>query len=207
MNLMIPIFPLNLVVFPGSRYPLHIFEERYKKMVERCLKDNSGFGIITMVGNELARIGSYVRIKEVTKKFENGEMDIIVEGVNRFQTTDIRVHKDGYYQAFTKDYSDFSYEIDNSLQLQLKERFEELLEKFNFHLDENFWNNYQLANRKSFKIAEKSGLSIDQQQEFLMIRNENQRMHFLLAHFERLDKEISKNLALRAIILGDGYIP
>jgi Lon protease-like protein len=207
MNLVIPVFPLNLVVFPGSKYPLHIFEERYKKMINRCLNDKIGFGIITMVGNELSRIGSFVKINEVIQQHPNGELDIIVEGIKRFQTTDIKTHPDGYYQAFTKDYSDYEVNIDDSLQFQLKEKFEALLEKFSFQLDEVFWQNYQQSKRKSFKIAEKAGLTLDQQQQLLSLKNENKRMLFLIDHFEKLDKEISKNLATRAIVLSDGYLP
>ncbi len=45
----IPIFPLNLVVFPDSKYPLHIFEERYKILLQKCLTDNSGFGIVASI--------------------------------------------------------------------------------------------------------------------------------------------------------------
>jgi Lon protease-like protein len=58
----IPLFPLNLVVFPNSRYPLHIFEERYKKMINDCLTDETGFGIVAPSGKELSKIGSYAVI-------------------------------------------------------------------------------------------------------------------------------------------------
>lgn len=203
----IPLFPLSLVVFPGSKYPLHIFEERYKKLINKCIEDQTGFGIITKFGKDFSKVGCYVIINDIVKKYPGGEMDIIVEGQKRFYKYNITMHPDGYYEADIEDYTDMPAQVDVSLEFQLKERFEHLLEKFNFHLDENFWLNYQTAERKSFKIAEKSGLTIEQQQAFLLLQNENKRLHFLIDHFEKLDKEITKNAAIKSIVLGDGYLP
>ena len=59
---------------------------------------------------------------------------------------------------------------------------------------------------KSFKIAEKSGLSIIQQQELLTIPSENKRLSYLLEHFEKLEEKLEENKATREIILGDGYL-
>lgn len=202
----IPLFPLNLVVFPNSRYPLHIFEDRYKKMMNRCLAEGLGFGIIVPKQNELSEIGSFVVIVQVLKKHKNGEMDIIVEAKNRFKIKKITVHSDGYLTADIENYFDLQSDVNPSLLYEMEEIFEKLIEKYEFKLEESFWSRYNSARFKSFKIAEKSGLTLDQQQTLLTLRDENRRISFLIEHFEKLEKEISKNIGLRNIILGDGYI-
>ena len=202
----IPLFPLNLVVFPLSRYPLHIFEERYKKMVKECLDKGSGFGIVAPSGKEISKIGSFVVISSVLKKSANGEMDIVIEAQNRFFINNIISHPDGYLVAEVEDYSDVQPEASPSLLDEMEEMFERILEKYDFELEESFWTRYHDAKTKSFKIAEKSGLSLTQQQTLLTLQDENRRINFLIQHFEKLDEEISKNVGLRNIILGDGYL-
>ncbi|NWF87901.1 MAG: LON peptidase substrate-binding domain-containing protein [Ignavibacteriaceae bacterium] len=202
----IPVFPLNLVVFPNSRYPLHIFEERYKIMINRCLETETGFGIVAPLGNELAKIGSYVIIPQVLKKYENGEMDIIVEAKNRFSIKRIFTHPDGYITSEVEDYFDIQPVANPALLVELEGRFEKILEKYDFKLEESFWAHYQIAKLKSFKIAEKSGLSLIEQQALLTLQDENHRINFLINHFEKLSEEISKNAGLRNIILGDGFL-
>jgi len=203
---MIPIFPLNLVVFPESKYPLHIFEERYKKMVSRCLEENSGFGMVTQINDQLSKVGSYLNIVDVIKRYVNGEMDIVVEGKGRFIITNLDLHMDGYMIGNIEEYSDAPSVIDPILLEELQERFEKIIDKFNFHLDEFFWSRYKQIKSKSFKLAEKAGLSIEQQQDLLVLQDENKRITFLIDHFEKLDEQISKNASLKNIILNNGYI-
>jgi Lon protease-like protein len=202
----IPLFPLNLVVFPLSRYPLHVFEDRYKNMINKCLAEKSGFGIVAPRGKELSKIGSYVIISSVLKISANGEMDIVVEAQSRFFINSINTHVDGYLLAEVDEYPDVQPEASPSLLDEMEEMFERILEKYDFDLEESFWKCYHNAKSKSFKIAEKSGLSLTQQQTLLNLQDENRRINFLISHFEKLDEEISKNAGLRNIILGDGFI-
>lgn len=202
----IPLFPLNLIVFPNSRYPLHIFEERYKKMIARCLDDETGFGIVAPKEKELAKVGSYVVITQVLKRYKNGEFDIVVEAKNRFTINKVAVHQDGYLLADVDDYFDIQPDANPALLDQMEEIFEKLMDKYDFKLEDSFWSRYNSARFKSFKIAEKSGLSLEQQQTLLSLRDENRRISFLIEHFQKLDEEISKNIGLRNIILGDGYL-
>ena len=77
----IPIFPLNLVVFPDSKYPLHIFEERYKILIEKCLREKTGFGIVASFERKISDVGVYVIIDSVVKVYDNVESDIVVDGL------------------------------------------------------------------------------------------------------------------------------
>jgi ATP-dependent Lon protease len=193
-------------MFPKSKYPLHIFEERYKKMVNKCLDEKTGFGVIAQIGSDLSKVGCYVIIYDLLNKYESGEMDIIVEGKKRFKINNLTVNPDGYYFAEVESYSDITIPVDPYLVSQMLNKFKEILEKFNFQLEDTFWNIYKKSRRKSFKLAEKAGLTLEQQQQLLKIQNENERISFLIKHFEKLEDEITKNAAVRSIVLGDGYL-
>lgn len=87
-QLTIPMFPLNMVVLPGETIKLHIFEERYKQLINDCLLNEAHFGIPFAVNGKIKTHGVEVKIKKVLKVDENGEMDILVEGVNVFNILD-----------------------------------------------------------------------------------------------------------------------
>lgn len=203
----ISLFPLSLVVFHGSKYPLHIFEERYKKMVHRCLVNVERFGITAQIGNSLSAVGSYVRIVKVLKEYDNGESDIVVQGLSRFILVKYQPHPDGYYEAEINGYDDISNTLvdDDSLN-DLKEKLKKIMDKVNFKLNISFWENYLQFPSKSFKIAEKSGLSLVQQQKLLSLQDENERIGFLLEHLDSIEKKIDRGKTVKEITLGDGYI-
>ncbi|MBZ5655838.1 MAG: LON peptidase substrate-binding domain-containing protein [Acidobacteriia bacterium] len=89
---MLPIFPLELVLFPGVPLPLHIFEPRYKEMIAECLDLKTPFGILRASSEGVADIGCTAEILEVTKKYDDGRMDILTRGVDRFEV--LEVHED-----------------------------------------------------------------------------------------------------------------
>ncbi|HKI79176.1 MAG TPA: LON peptidase substrate-binding domain-containing protein [Ignavibacteriaceae bacterium] len=206
-NSIIPLFPLSLVVFPESKYPLHIFEERYKRMLRRCRSNGEGFGIAAQIGTDISKVGTYVKVSEILKEYESGESDIIVHGTNRIVILEYHLNPDGYYEALVENYGDITESIINDSAVEeLKDKFKEIVGKVNFKLEDAFWNNYLKNANKSFKIAEKSGLSISQQQKLLTLQDENERVNYLLNHFEKLEGQIEKSSALKEIILSDGYI-
>jgi len=204
----IPIFPLALVIFPNSKYPLHIFEERYKILINKCFANNSGFGIVSRIGDSISEVGVYVEVADVTKIYESGELDIVVGGKWRFKRLDLEMHPDGYYLSDVKRIGDQEADADmnNNLFYALKQRVQEMLKLVNFSVSQGFWEALEKTKLKSFKIAEKSGLSILQQQELLTIAGENKRLSYLLEHFDRLEEKVEENRSMRELILGDGYL-
>jgi Lon protease-like protein len=89
---LVPIFPLELVLFPGVPLPLHIFEPRYKEMIAECLELKQPFGVVRASSEGVADIGCTAEILQVTKKYDDGRMDILTRGVDRFEV--IEVHED-----------------------------------------------------------------------------------------------------------------
>jgi Lon protease-like protein len=80
-----PLFPLGLVMLPGEVVPLHIFEERYKRMIGECLDEEREFGIIWLAEDELKEIGCAARITRVLERFDDGRMNILAEGTTPFR--------------------------------------------------------------------------------------------------------------------------
>ena len=80
-----PLFPLGLVLLPGEAVPLHIFEERYKLMIGECLDEEREFGIIWLADDALKDVGCSARITQVLERFDDGRINIVVEGTDPFR--------------------------------------------------------------------------------------------------------------------------
>jgi Lon protease-like protein len=92
VNSLLPIFPLDLVLLPGVPLPLHIFEPRYREMIAECLERKKPFGVVRASSDGVADIGCTAEIMSVTKKYDDGRMDILTRGVERFEV--IHVNND-----------------------------------------------------------------------------------------------------------------
>ena len=92
----IPLFPLNVVLMPGTSVPLHIFEERYKQMVNECLDSETEFGMVLADEDGTRGVGCTARIVELVQRFEDGRMVILVEGSRRFKLNNIMTGKPYY---------------------------------------------------------------------------------------------------------------
>ena len=92
----IPLFPLNVVLMPGAPLPLHIFEERYKQMVDECLESESEFGMVLADESGTRRVGCTAKIVELVERYEDGRMLILVEGSRRFKLNSILTGKPYY---------------------------------------------------------------------------------------------------------------
>ena len=80
-----PLFPLGLVLLPQERLPLHIFEDRYRTMIGQCLEAEAEFGIIWLSDDGLKEVGCSARIDRVLERFDDGRMNILVEGTTPFR--------------------------------------------------------------------------------------------------------------------------
>ncbi len=84
-ELLLPLFPLDLVLLPGVPLPLHIFEPRYKEMIRECLDQKRPFGIVRAKDESFVNIGCTADIMNVLKTYPDGRMNILVEGQKRFE--------------------------------------------------------------------------------------------------------------------------
>jgi uncharacterized protein len=86
---LLPLFPLELVLLPGMSLPLHIFEPRYREMIAECLEQKKPFGVVRASSDGVADIGCTAEILSVTKKYDDGRMDIVTRGVERFEVVEV----------------------------------------------------------------------------------------------------------------------
>jgi Lon protease-like protein len=96
----IPLFPLNLVLFPKMPLPLHIFELRYRRVIRRCTEEHEEFGVLLHTGKELTRVGCTARVEGVIREYGDGRFDILSLGHERFRV-----------QRFFKDQSHLEAEV------------------------------------------------------------------------------------------------
>ena len=106
---LIPLFPLHLVVFPRTRLPLNIFEERYKEMVGDAIRDNSEFGIVLAKEEGIVNAGCTVTIEKVMQMYSDGRMDILTRGQRRFEIETLNQEK-SYLQAEVNFFDDEDFD-------------------------------------------------------------------------------------------------
>jgi Lon protease-like protein len=102
---LIPLFPLRVVVFPRTRLPLHIFEERYKEMVGNAIRDHSEFGVVLAKEDGIVNAGCTVMVEKVLETYPDGRMDILTRGLRRFEIVELSGEKD-YLQAEVSFFDD-----------------------------------------------------------------------------------------------------
>lgn len=102
---LIPLFPLQVVVFPRTPLALHIFEERYKEMVGNAIRENSEFGMVLAKGEGIVNAGCTVTVEKVVHMHPDGRMDILTRGQRRFEIQKLEEEKD-YLQAHVSFFDD-----------------------------------------------------------------------------------------------------
>jgi ATP-dependent Lon protease len=197
----LPLFPLNLVLYPNERLPLHIFEERYKDLTRYCLDHDVPFGILRSENDTLSDVGTTARIQKVVNRYEDGRMDIAVRGEERFQL--LTLHEEKSY--YTADVSLLEDE-DETLDLDLKERaitqHMKLLELAGRTVRPDL---YKDVEKLSYVLARNAVLDEEQKQELLERTSENERIQYLIRHFETLIPRVEQKEDVNRRIRSNGH--
>ncbi len=178
----IPLFPLNLVAFPGEDLNLHVFEPRYKQLVNDCIDEGSTFGIPSYIDNKI-ELGTEVEIVEISKTYEDGRMDIRTKATNSFKVNDFwNPWGEKLYAGGEIIYIERSSEkTDLVLLLKMKELVSQL---FAWLQEPKVPN---VAKAKSvFDIGHKIGFKLEEEYELLKMPSENARLEYTINHLERL---------------------
>jgi len=197
----LPLFPLDLVLYPNERLPLHIFEERYKDLTQYCLDHEVSFGIVRKDGDNLADVGTTAGIEEIVNRYEDGRLDIAVRGEERFRIR--AVHDEKSY--YTADVS-LIEEEDESVDLDLKERVitqhMKLLELAGRTVRPDLYKNVEYL---SYVLAQNAALDGEQKQELLEKTSENDRIRYLIRHFESLIPRVEQKEEVNRRIRSNGH--
>lgn len=179
----LPLFPLNIVVYPGEKLNLHIFEPRYKQLVLDCIMDGKNFGIPTYIQNSVGQFGTEVEIQGIEKKYENGEMDIRSKGLRVFKVLKFdRTAPGRLYAGGEVEWVTYADDEDIITKTRIRECMQKLyeslgLKSLSIDLKENF---------KSFEIAHQLGLNLEQEFALLQMQNESDRQEAILQHLENI---------------------
>ena len=184
MTNFIPIFPLSIVVYPGEKLPLHIFEPRYKQLIRECAEQQKPFGIPTVIKNNVQEMGTLVTLKDIVKEYENGEMDIRTEGQQVFRILEIiRVIPDKLYSGSIVNYPESDQDAGNGKLMQtVLAGIKELHRLLNISKDFKKPDEELL----SFDVAHHAGLSLEEEYELLGLTRELQRQEYLKRHLQKV---------------------
>jgi hypothetical protein len=178
----LPLFPLNLVVFPHEDLNLHIFEPRYRQLIDECLDEKKTFGIPSFVNSKLLGYGTEVKVKLLSKRYGDGRMDIKTKGIRIFRIVDFQNPANGKLYAGgevifieNEDLND----VINPYLLSLVEKLYQILKvKVDFEKPEYM--------PFSHRIVHKIGISMQEEYEILITSNEKLRQQILIDHLERI---------------------
>ncbi len=205
-----PLFPLNVVLFPHSKIPLHIFEERYKKLIRESIETESEFGILLFANHKIYTTGCTAKVTELLSKNEKGEMDIVAEGFQRFELLHYKSGTDDYFIGKVRILEDYYDEFDkNKLDdcLKIYNEFVEIVYKGS--ISKIFQNDIKWKKQVrsfAFVMAEKSGMNITERQRLLETDTENDRLDIILNYLKGVYPKLKEAERISDIIKSDGYI-
>ena len=173
-----PLFPLGLVALPSELIPLHIFEERYKTMIGRCLEDGSEFGIVWMADDGLRPVGCACEIAEVLERMEDGRINLIARGTRPFE---LRERQDTLpYPAGTVEFlEDRAEDPDAEAAAQAHEAYAQLVRE----ATDRDPDADEIAGMSAYEMAATVEFGLDAKQGLLDLRSETARLKLLARLF------------------------
>ena len=203
MDPLLPLFPLNAVLYPDEPLPLHIFEFRYREMARLCLDEGRPFGVVKAADEGIAGVGCTARIRRVLRRYEDGRMDLLCAGEMRFRVREVYQERP-YLTADVEPFAEGDDRIPVPVQTRQRviTQHMKLLELAGERLRPGV---YETAKRVSFLVARNAGLDLDQKQVVLEMPTEAERMAYLAEHFERLIRTVRRTKAVDTLARGDGH--
>jgi hypothetical protein len=181
MESFLPFFPLNLVAYPTENLNLHIFEPRYRQLINECWEEQKTFGIPAFINNKLPGYGTEMQIVSLSKRYEDGRMDIKTKGLKVFRMLNFqnpvpnKLYAGGKI-AYVED-TDAPEGVISELLLQLDRLHHILQTKVDF--------NAQLQ-PFSYQVGHKVGLSQEEEYHLLTIDSETERQRYILRHLNKV---------------------
>lgn len=202
MTNFIPIFPLNIVVFPGEKLNLHIFEPRYIQLINECISLKKDFGIPSVVNHKMGDLGTSIQILTIEKQYDDGSMDIKTMGVKVFKILDVvNEIPNKLYQGAIVNYPDNDF---NGIESKMTKLLNEL-RYFHQMLELNKMYSKPDNELLTYDIAHHAGLSLEQEYELLALLREDQRQEYLQRHLRQIIPTITELQNLKERIQLNGH--
>ncbi len=202
MTNFIPIFPLGIVVFPGEKLNLHIFEPRYKQLITDCFAEGKPFGMPTVLKTGVSEYGTLLEVKEIVEIYEDGKMDIRTEGSSVFRILEmVKTLPDKLYSGAIVNYPANSERLHESLQKAVVAALHEL------HAILQLKKDFKKTDERltSYDMAHHAGLSVEEEYEFLSLFREDQRLEYLKRHLAKVLPVVSEMETLKEKIKLNGH--
>src|ERR1700743_2135637 len=198
-----PWFPLGIVVFPGETVNLHIFEPRYKQLINECYSEGKPFGIPTVIDNKLNEMGTLVRVTEIVKVHENGELDIRTVGLRVFRV--LELIKSIPDKLFSGAIVNHPHNIEAPRKRELMEKVVGAIRELHrlLNIEKDFKKpDEELA---AYDIAHHIGLSLEQEYEVLGLLREEQRQEYIKRHLGKVLPVIAEMETLKERVRLNGH--
>ncbi len=196
----IPLFPLKMVPFPGEEINLHIFEPRYKDLINDVINNRRSFGIPPFIKKKID-FGTLMEIIEVVKVYDDGRMDIMTKGVKIFKILDYKNPAEGkkYAEGFVE-----YLQNDEAEDPLMKSIFIEKLEEF-FSLINVFGQTQVKDDLFSYDVIHKLGLTIEMEYEILKMEREIERQEYIIDYLDRTLPVLKRVEKAKEIIKMNGH--
>jgi len=198
---LIALFPLDVVLLPGAPMPLHIFEPRYKEMIGEAMANKEPFGIVRAQQDSVAEIGCTAEVSEVIKKYEDGRLDIVTEGLKRFQITGLDQER-----SFLR--GEVTFFDDEEEQTAPKPDAEKLIELHGELLAIAGAEATGIESddpQLSFHLAGSVPLDLDFKQNLLGMRSEPQRVTAMVEYYALLVPRLKRTIKVKEKSRGNGH--
>ncbi len=180
-----PLFPLGLVALPHELVPLHIFEERYKTMMDECLDRGSEFGLVWLSDGSLKPVGCACEIADVLERMEDGRLNLVARGTRPFRI--VGRQEDLPYPAGTVEFLlDEEEEVDPGAAEAAREAYAKLVEE----ATDNLVDADELRAMSAYAMAATVDFGLDAKQGLLDLRSENARLRLVLRLFRAAAKRL-----------------
>ncbi|MDQ2721252.1 MAG: LON peptidase substrate-binding domain-containing protein [Bacteroidota bacterium] len=202
MTNFIPIFPLSIVVYPHEDLNLHIFEPKYKQLIKECFNQKKPFGMPVVINNKMNELGTLLEIIEISKTYENGEMDIKTKGIKVFRILEViaEVPEKIYSGAivnYPHNHEHGKRLLMNKVIASVKQLHDLLNVKKPLHKNEDeLW---------SYDVAHSAGLTLEEEYEILALMNELQRQEYLKRHLAKVIPVVAEMESLKEKIKLNGH--
>ena len=197
---LLPLFPLDVVLLPGSVLPLHIFEARYKEMIAECVAEKSRFGIVRAVAQGIAGIGCTAEITEITKRYADGRLDLVAEGRQRFEVLEVDKQR-SFLRAEVLILPDEPGPASEEETRRALELHGEILSMAGAVQDIVESDESTL----SYQLAGSLPLELDFKQKLLGMPSERERMHELATYLEGIIPGLRRAARARTKAGGNGH--
>ena len=198
----IPLFPLNIVLFPGQAVPLHIFELRYRQMTRECLDAQSAFGLIFADDGKMAQTGCTALIVKVLKEYEDGRSDILTVGQSAFRL--LRMHDEKlYYEADVEYLEEDLSGVDPGVSSRLEQLCDECHQLLYGEDAPRFES--EGGTSLAYHVASELPVDIAVRQKLLEIRPEAQRQEHLVAYLVEWYPKLQRREYVRGKATGNGH--